>query len=148
MVTLGRSSIVPCESGLETQPGDVDGALATMVLDGDLLEVHNKDEYGEIVLNGRFRKPFGTKLRLRHGDTLTVGEIDDLDGQDHAADRGTNRLRSQQPGNAASTRTPAEAGSAVAAGLALPDSSVGLIASAPARRRAGRSPPPPRPWPG
>ena len=74
-VTLGRSSIIPCESGLRTEPGESENALATMILDGDVLEVHNKDQHGEIVLNGRFRKPFGTKLRLRHGDTLTVGEI-------------------------------------------------------------------------
>ena len=73
-VTLGRSSIVPCESGLRTQPGDADHALATMILEGDVLEVHNKDQNGEIVLNGRFRKPFGTKLRLRHGEIPLVGD--------------------------------------------------------------------------
>ncbi len=74
-LSLGRSCILPTDDGLAIEPGDKPGSLATIVADVDRIEVQNNDEHADLILNGRYRKPFGTKLRVRHGDVLTVGDL-------------------------------------------------------------------------
>lgn len=74
-IRMGRSSLVAGPAGLFVDVGDIPGSLASLVRDEDRLEVENTEPDAEIILNGRYRKPFGTRVRLRHGDTITVRDV-------------------------------------------------------------------------